>query len=67
MLKTPETAVLAESNETVPVEKIKIGTLILVCAGEKIPLDGEVIKGKAAGGWELTNRWIETCVQRKRW
>ena len=50
MLKTPETAVLAESNETVPVEKIKIGTLILVCAGEKIPLDGEVIKGKAAGG-----------------
>ena len=27
---------------------VAIGTLILVCAGEQIPLDGEVIKGRAA-------------------
>jgi len=48
MLTSPDTAVLAKTNETVPVEDIAIGTPILICAGEKIPLDGEVIKGKAA-------------------
>lgn len=48
MLSTPETAVLAESNESVPVEDVKIGTVILICSGERIPLDGEVIMGEAA-------------------
>ncbi|XP_057294919.1 probable cadmium-transporting ATPase isoform X2 [Hydractinia symbiolongicarpus] len=48
MLSTPETAVLAESNESVPVEDVTIGTIILICSGERIPLDGEVTKGKAA-------------------
>ncbi|XP_057294920.1 probable cadmium-transporting ATPase [Hydractinia symbiolongicarpus] len=48
MLSTPETAVLAESNESVPVEDVTIGTDILICSGERIPLDGEVTKGKAA-------------------
>jgi len=48
MLTSPDTAVLAETNETVSVEEIPIGTLILICAGEKIALDGEVVKGRAA-------------------
>ena len=37
MLKTPETAVHAESNKTLPVEKIKIGTLILDVLVKKFP------------------------------
>ena len=48
MLSSPETAFLAETNETVPVEEVKIGTLILICAGDKIPLDGVIVEGKAA-------------------
>ena len=48
MLSSPETAVLAETNKTVPVEDVEIGTLILICAGDKIPLDGDVVEGKAA-------------------
>ena len=48
MLSSPETAVLAETNKTVPVEDVEIGTLILICAGDKIPLDGDVVAGKAA-------------------
>ena len=47
MLTTPKVAVIAETNESVPVENVAVGTIILVCAGEQIPLDGEVIKGKA--------------------
>ena len=47
-MRTPEKAVLAETNQSVPVEEVAKGTLLLVTAGEKIPLDGEVMKGKAA-------------------
>ena len=39
---------LAETGKTVPVEEIEIGTRILVCAGEKIALDGDVVKGQAS-------------------
>lgn len=48
MMTYPEEAVLAETNETVPVKAVPSGTLILVTAGERIPLDGEVTVGKAA-------------------
>lgn len=48
LVSAPSTAVLAENNKTVGVEGIEIGTLILVCAGEQIPLDGKVIEGIAA-------------------
>ena len=40
--------VLAETNKSVDVKDVSIGTLILVCAGEQIPLDGKVAKGKAS-------------------
>lgn len=48
LVSAPETVVLAETNEVVKVKDVKVGTLILVCAGEQIPLDGTVVKGKAA-------------------
>lgn len=66
MLKTPETAVLAKSNKTLPVEKIKIGTLILVCAGEKIPLDGGIIKGKAAMDESSLTGESKLCPKKKQ-
>ena len=47
-MRTPEKAILAETNQSVPVEEVTIGTVLLVTAGERIPLDGEVTKGKAA-------------------
>ncbi len=34
-------------HEDVPVESIKAGDILLVRPGEKIPLDGEIIEGKA--------------------
>ena len=45
----PEYANLKQGNEQrrVNPEDIKIGDIIIVKAGEKIPLDGEVIKGNA--------------------
>lgn len=45
----PEYANLKQGNEQIRVnpEDIKIGDIIIVKAGEKIPLDGEVIKGNA--------------------
>ena len=47
-MRTPEKAVLADTNKSVPVEDVTLGTELIVTAGEKIPLDGEVVKGKAA-------------------
>lgn len=45
----PEYANLKQGNEQrrVNPEEVKIGDIIIVKAGEKIPLDGEVIKGNA--------------------
>ena len=48
MVHIPDVAVLAETGKSVPVEEIEIGTIIMVCAGEKIALDGRVIKGHAS-------------------
>eukprot|EP00795_Rhopilema_esculentum_P005053 gene5053-165_t len=48
LVHAPDHAVLAETGKTVPVEEIEIGTRILVCAGEKIALDGDVVKGQAS-------------------
>ena len=58
MLQAPEVAVLAETNETVPIEEVAIGSTILICAGERIPLDGEVIKGKRV----LLSRPVKSIV-----
>eukprot|EP00794_Sanderia_malayensis_P012801 gene12801-14114_t len=48
MVRIPDEAVLAEIGKSVPVEDVTIGSIIVACAGEKIPLDGKVIKGQAS-------------------
>ncbi|KAL9988539.1 hypothetical protein ACROYT_G002996 [Oculina patagonica] len=48
MLKAPQVAILASTGECVPVEEITIGTTIAIRPGELIPLDGDVVKGRAA-------------------
>lgn len=48
MLKRPEIAVLVETGESVLIENVPVGTLIAVRPGELIPLDGIVVKGRAA-------------------
>ena len=48
MVHIPEQAVIAETGKSVPVEDIVIGSRIIVCAGEKIALDGDVVKGQAS-------------------
>ena len=48
MLKAPLVVILASSGECVPVEEVTIGTAIAIRPGERIPLDGEVVKGRAA-------------------
>ena len=48
MLKAPQVAILASTGECVPVEAVTIGTAIAIRPGELIPLDGEVVKGRAA-------------------
>uniref|UniRef100_A0A7M5TRC8 P-type Cu(+) transporter n=1 Tax=Clytia hemisphaerica TaxID=252671 RepID=A0A7M5TRC8_9CNID len=48
LVSAPSTVLLAETNQSVDIKDVAMGTLIVVCAGEQIPLDGKVIKGKAA-------------------
>ena len=48
LLKAPQVAILASTGECVPVQDVTIGTAIAIRAGELIPLDGEVMKGRAA-------------------
>ncbi|PFX26244.1 cadmium/zinc-transporting ATPase HMA2-like [Stylophora pistillata] len=48
MLKAPQAAILANTGESVSVESVAIGTAIAIRPGELIPLDGEVVKGRAA-------------------
>ena len=47
-MQLPDKAVLAETGKSVSIDEIQIGTRIVVCAGERIALDGEVVKGQAA-------------------
>jgi Cu+-exporting ATPase len=39
--------IIADREEEISIEKIKVGDVILVKPGEKIPLDGEVIAGES--------------------
>ena len=48
MLKAPQVAIIASTGECVPVESVTIGTVIAIRPGELIPLDGDVLKGRAA-------------------
>ncbi|MGE5381359.1 MAG: heavy metal translocating P-type ATPase, partial [Methylocystaceae bacterium] len=47
--QTPEQALVREgqSEELLPVELIKVGSLVIVKPGEKLPMDGEVINGSS--------------------
>ena len=47
---TPRTAVVrdASGERVVPVEQLTAGTVVLVRAGEKLPVDGTVVAGEAA-------------------
>ncbi len=46
----PQTALLLEGNTPryVPIDQLRIGDVVLVHAGEKIPVDGAVVTGQAA-------------------
>ncbi|MFB6255054.1 MAG: heavy metal translocating P-type ATPase [Halobacteriaceae archaeon] len=47
---SPDTATVKrdDSEETVPVDELEVGDIIVVKPGEKIPMDGEVITGESA-------------------
>lgn len=42
----PDTAVL-KSGEKIPAEEVKVGSIIIVKAGERIPIDGKIILGES--------------------
>lgn len=44
--KAPKTAFVKTENANVPIDKIAVGTIIQVKAGEMIPLDGKIISGE---------------------
>jgi Cd2+/Zn2+-exporting ATPase len=44
--KAPKTAFVKSQNENVAIDKIAVGTIIQVKAGEMIPLDGKIISGE---------------------
>lgn len=46
---TPKTALVKNGEQTsaVPIEQVKVGSLILVRAGDNIPLDGRVVEGES--------------------
>ncbi|MEO0312611.1 MAG: hypothetical protein RIQ89_2268 [Bacteroidota bacterium] len=46
--KAPKTAFVKSQNEFVHIDKIAVGTIIQVKAGEMIPLDGKIISGETA-------------------
>jgi Cd2+/Zn2+-exporting ATPase len=43
--KAPKTAILKSSGESVPIDKIAIGTIVQVRPGEMIPMDGRIVLG----------------------
>lgn len=46
--KAPKTAFVKAKNENVPIDKIEVGTIIQIKAGEMIPLDGKIISGETS-------------------
>ena len=46
--KTPKTAVIKESGLAIPIEKIKVGSIIQIKPHDMIPLDGEISFGETA-------------------
>lgn len=45
--RAPQSAVLLDGGNQVRVEDVDVGTLLVVKAGETIPIDGEVVSGKS--------------------
>jgi Cd2+/Zn2+-exporting ATPase len=45
---SPETAALKKGDVLVPVEKVRVGDLIAVKSGARIPLDGEILSGTSS-------------------
>lgn len=41
-------AVIAETGEVVPVENIRIDTIVSVKAGEQVPVDGVIVSGESS-------------------
>jgi Cd2+/Zn2+-exporting ATPase len=46
--KAPKTAFVKSSQQNIAIDKIEIGTVIQIKAGEMIPLDGKIISGETA-------------------
>lgn len=46
--KTPKTAVIQESGLAIPIEKIKVGSIIQIKPHDMIPLDGEISFGETS-------------------
>ncbi|MFM9944255.1 MAG: heavy metal translocating P-type ATPase [Bacteroidia bacterium] len=46
--KAPKTAFVKTENANIAIDKIAVGTIIQVKAGEMIPLDGKIISGETA-------------------
>ncbi|KAK3281755.1 cadmium/zinc-transporting ATPase [Cymbomonas tetramitiformis] len=44
----PQEAIIAETGENIPVEEVRIGMVLAVKPGEKVPVDGVVTKGASA-------------------
>ena len=54
----PKTATVIHDGKemVIPVEEVEVGDVILVKPGEKIPVDGEVIKGRTSVDRSMLNR-----------
>ena len=48
MQLSPDTAILADSGREVPTESLKIGDTVLVKPGQRVPVDGMVIRGESS-------------------
>lgn len=48
MRLTPDTAILADSGREVPTQSLKLGDLVLIKPGQRVPVDGIVTKGESS-------------------
>ena len=44
---TPKSAQVKGENEKIPITKIKVGEIVIIKPGDKIPLDGKIVKGNS--------------------
>ncbi|MCQ2447333.1 MAG: heavy metal translocating P-type ATPase, partial [Oscillibacter sp.] len=48
MRLAPDTAILADSGREVPTQSLKLGDLVLIKPGQRVPVDGIVTKGESS-------------------